>query len=84
MTDCVLEIYHLFPLFLILLLLGACVPTKKKVCLSGAPFGSLMSSILGVKFMYDCVMGLRKHEGQGCILADEMSVILKALHFSPN
>ena len=27
----------------------------------------------GVKFMYDCVMGLRKHEGQGCILADEMS-----------
>jgi DNA repair and recombination protein RAD54B len=29
-------------------------------------------SISGVKFMYDCVMGLRKHEGQGCILADEM------------
>ena len=29
-------------------------------------------SIPGVKFMYDCVMGLRKHEGQGCILADEM------------
>ncbi|KAH9994001.1 P-loop containing nucleoside triphosphate hydrolase protein [Russula vinacea] len=27
----------------------------------------------GIKFMYDCVMGLRKHEGQGCILADEMS-----------
>lgn len=26
----------------------------------------------GVKFMYECVMGLRKHEGQGCILADEM------------
>jgi hypothetical protein len=24
--------------------------------------------------MYDCVMGLRKHEGQGCILADEMLV----------
>ena len=22
--------------------------------------------------MYECVMGLRKHEGQGCILADEM------------
>ncbi|KAH9961299.1 P-loop containing nucleoside triphosphate hydrolase protein [Russula dissimulans] len=29
----------------------------------------------GVKFMYDCVMGLRKHEGQGCILADEMLTI---------
>ena len=28
----------------------------------------------GVKFMYECVMGLRKHEGQGCILADEMYV----------
>lgn len=26
----------------------------------------------GVKFMYECVMGLRKHEGNGCILADEM------------
>lgn len=22
--------------------------------------------------MYECVMGLRKHEGNGCILADEM------------
>ncbi|KAE9401638.1 hypothetical protein BT96DRAFT_964962 [Gymnopus androsaceus JB14] len=28
----------------------------------------------GVKFMYECVMGLRKHEGQGCILADEMGL----------
>ncbi|KXN90194.1 DNA repair and recombination protein RAD54B [Leucoagaricus sp. SymC.cos] len=28
----------------------------------------------GVKFLYECVMGLRKHEGQGCILADEMYV----------
>ncbi|EJD03013.1 uncharacterized protein FOMMEDRAFT_123160 [Fomitiporia mediterranea MF3/22] len=28
----------------------------------------------GVKFMYECVMGLRKHEGQGCILADEMGM----------
>jgi DNA repair and recombination protein RAD54B len=26
----------------------------------------------GVRFLYECVMGLRKHEGQGCILADEM------------
>ncbi|KAI0305632.1 P-loop containing nucleoside triphosphate hydrolase protein [Multifurca ochricompacta] len=28
----------------------------------------------GVKFMYECVMGLRRHEGQGCILADEMGL----------
>jgi hypothetical protein len=26
----------------------------------------------GVKFLYECVMGMRKHEGHGCILADEM------------
>ncbi|KAJ7209558.1 P-loop containing nucleoside triphosphate hydrolase protein [Mycena pura] len=30
--------------------------------------------IEGVKFMYECVMGLKKHEGQGCILADEMGL----------
>jgi DNA repair and recombination protein RAD54B len=29
----------------------------------------------GVRFMYECVMGLRKHEGQGCILADEMLML---------
>ncbi|TBU32764.1 P-loop containing nucleoside triphosphate hydrolase protein [Dichomitus squalens] len=29
---------------------------------------------LGVQFLYECVMGLRKHEGQGCILADEMGM----------
>ncbi|KAH8825104.1 P-loop containing nucleoside triphosphate hydrolase protein [Flagelloscypha sp. PMI_526] len=28
--------------------------------------------IEGVKFMYECVMGLRKHEGNGCILADDI------------
>lgn len=27
---------------------------------------------LGVRFLYECVMSMRKHEGQGCILADEM------------
>lgn len=27
---------------------------------------------IGVKFLYEATMGLRKHEGQGCILADEM------------
>ncbi|KAG2015919.1 SNF2-family ATP dependent chromatin remodeling factor snf21 [Coprinopsis cinerea AmutBmut pab1-1] len=30
--------------------------------------------IEGVSFMYECVMGLRKHEGNGCILADEMGL----------
>ncbi|OAX36093.1 hypothetical protein K503DRAFT_721959 [Rhizopogon vinicolor AM-OR11-026] len=30
--------------------------------------------IEGVKFLYECVMGLRRHEGQGCILADEMGL----------
>ncbi|KAF9559847.1 hypothetical protein CPC08DRAFT_742940 [Agrocybe pediades] len=28
----------------------------------------------GLKFLYESVMGLRKHEGQGCILADEMGL----------
>ncbi|KAF8518738.1 SNF2 family N-terminal domain-containing protein [Gautieria morchelliformis] len=28
----------------------------------------------GVKFLYECVMGMRKHEGHGCILADEMGM----------
>ena len=32
----------------------------------------------GVQFLYECVMGLRKHEGQGCILADEMYVLCMA------
>ncbi|KAN0090963.1 P-loop containing nucleoside triphosphate hydrolase protein [Tylopilus felleus] len=30
--------------------------------------------IEGISFLYECVMGLRKHEGQGCILADEMGL----------
>ncbi|KAG8956424.1 helicase [Tulasnella sp. 408] len=29
----------------------------------------------GVKFLYESVMGMRKHEGYGCILADEMEDI---------
>ncbi|KAH9924448.1 P-loop containing nucleoside triphosphate hydrolase protein [Fomitopsis serialis] len=33
----------------------------------------------GVKFLYECVMGLRKHEGNGCILADEMQGMGKTL-----
>ena len=28
----------------------------------------------GVKFMYECVMGLRDFSGQGCILADDMGL----------
>ncbi|KAL4080204.1 P-loop containing nucleoside triphosphate hydrolase protein [Scleroderma yunnanense] len=30
--------------------------------------------IEGVKFLYECSMGMRKHEGQGCILADAMGL----------
>jgi len=33
-----------------------------------------MHSVTGVKFMYECVMGLRRCEGYGCILADEMGL----------
>ena len=32
--------------------------------------------IEGVKFMYECVMAMRGHDGRGCILADEMYVLL--------
>jgi DNA repair and recombination protein RAD54B len=28
----------------------------------------------GVKFMYECVMGMKAFDGQGCILADEMGL----------
>ena len=28
----------------------------------------------GVKFLYECVMGLRNFDGQGCILADDMGL----------
>ncbi|EGF98460.1 uncharacterized protein MELLADRAFT_79688 [Melampsora larici-populina 98AG31] len=28
----------------------------------------------GVKFMYECTMGMRGHEAQGCILADKMGL----------
>ncbi|KAI5307885.1 helicase, partial [Ascosphaera atra] len=28
----------------------------------------------GVKFMYECVMGMRPFEGEGCILADDMGL----------
>jgi DNA repair and recombination protein RAD54B len=28
----------------------------------------------GVKFLYECVMGLREFDGEGCILADEMGL----------
>ncbi|OCH90260.1 hypothetical protein OBBRIDRAFT_731106 [Obba rivulosa] len=30
--------------------------------------------IEGVKFMYECVMGMGEHDGRGCILADEMGM----------
>lgn len=28
----------------------------------------------GVKFMYECVMGLRNQQRAGCLLADEMGL----------
>jgi len=37
--------------------------------------------IEGIKFLYECVMGYRSHDGQGCILADEMSVLNFQLTF---
>lgn len=35
----------------------------------------------GVKFLYECVMGLRQMEGTGAILADEMYVLFVELVF---
>lgn len=34
----------------------------------------------GVKFMYECVMGMRDFQGNGCILADDMGKTLFANH----
>ncbi|TFY64805.1 hypothetical protein EVJ58_g2377 [Rhodofomes roseus] len=52
------------------------VRIKLKVRSDGLSFArcSLITSDEGVKFLYECVMGLRKHEGQGSILADEMGM----------
>lgn len=49
-------------------------PHQKEGWLTGISSATLYSDQLsqGVMFLYECVMGLRKHEGQGCILADEM------------
>jgi DNA repair and recombination protein RAD54B len=33
----------------------------------------------GVQFMYDCLLGVRKFDGNGCILADEMVIFSKYL-----
>jgi hypothetical protein len=54
--------------------------------LSGYDISLMLQNVTGVKFLYECVMGLRKHEGQGCILADEMymfnlSVCMQSLIF---
>lgn len=52
---------------------GVSDPIRWKVCTwSFIRSRALNVAFLGVKFLYECVMGLRKHEGQGCILADEM------------
>lgn len=38
--------------------------------------------MIGVKFMYDCVMAMQGHDGKGCILADEMYVQPIDSHFA--
>lgn len=32
----------------------------------------------GVQFMYECVMGLKEFNGNGCILADDMGLVRKS------
>ena len=46
---------------------------ERRLILHGHTFLHLfLSFYIGVMFLYESVMGLRRHEGQGCILADEM------------
>ena len=35
----------------------------------------------GVQFMYECVMGLKDFDGNGCILADDMGVCFGTVVF---
>lgn len=66
-------IYRLSTLSLTRSLLGVSVPIRWKVCTRSSKLSrALNAAFLGVRFLYECVMGLRKHEGHGCILADEM------------
>lgn len=64
-------------LFWILFLADVYDHIKLRVFISRTTVIALQLTLCGtgVKFMYECVMGLRKHEGQGCILADEMYVV---------
>ncbi|ORY77597.1 SNF2 family N-terminal domain-domain-containing protein [Leucosporidium creatinivorum] len=58
---------------------GEDIWNKKKLPVVDVVIDPLMGKLLrphqkeGVKFMYECVMGMRS-EGQGCILADEMGL----------
>ena len=46
---------------------------ERRLVLHGHTFLHLfLSFYIGLMFLYESVMGLRRHEGQGCILADEM------------
>jgi hypothetical protein len=46
---------------------------KRRLVLHGHVFVHLfLLCYIGLMFLYESVMGLRRHEGQGCILADEM------------
>lgn len=46
---------------------------ERRLILQGQAFiHSFLLFYIGLMFLYESVMGLRRHEGQGCILADEM------------
>jgi hypothetical protein len=46
---------------------------ERRLVLHGQAFIlPFLSFYIGLMFLYESVMGLRRHEGQGCILADEM------------
>lgn len=36
----------------------------------------------GVRFMYECVMGLKSYDGNGCILADDMGLGMLSVNVS--
>ena len=38
----------------------------------------------GVQFMYECVMGLKPFDGNGCILADDMGLVSGRLWIGTN
>lgn len=49
-----------------------------KHSIPGGMYGKILKAwtcvSTGVRFMYECVMAMKGHDGKGCILADEMCV----------